>query len=143
MPGGTPHGQEASIHFPLAREDIEEFMKGCLGIASIHFPLAREDTRRQRKLQIPQIASIHFPLAREDPLCICIHSRLNASIHFPLAREDFMMFAIIVPAVMLQSTSLLRGKTFQNMYKSPGRRASIHFPLAREDFLSLPATAHT
>ena len=35
---------------------------------------------------------------------------------------------------MLQSTSLLRGKTSVHIGKLADKRASIHFPLAREDY---------
>ena len=60
-------------------------------------------------------------------------SYLLASIHFPLAREDEGEALELASNGMLQSTSLLRGKTDipAVMYNSP--RASIHFPLARED----------
>ena len=61
---------DASIHFPLAREDSTSHIETSLRIASIHFPLAREDTLIRHGRQI-LIASIHFPLAREDKNSKC------------------------------------------------------------------------
>ena len=80
---------------------------------------------------------------------------MSASIHFPLAREDYVFFdnlyscfrfnplpscegrhiphALIRHSTMLQSTSLLRGKTSPGISAPTGPSASIHFPLARED----------
>ena len=55
--------------------------------ASIHFPLAREDPC-ERTIERRIHASIHFPLAREDTLHPSVRRLLRASIHFPLARED-------------------------------------------------------
>ena len=123
--------------------------------ASIHFPLARED-RICKNEKIAENASIHFPLAREDlffrRVVICY---INASIHFPLAREDSRICFMRYPICTLQSTSLLRGKTWissaiamlqllqsTSLLRGKTRRithyqgpiaASIHFPLARED----------
>ena len=57
-------------------------------------------------------ASIHLPLAREDPAAGKRCRNLsNASIHFPLAREDNPMYSRCASLSLLQSTSLLRGKT--------------------------------
>ena len=103
--------KDASIHFPLAREDvivqansdkIKRFnpLPSCEGrldecsnkmsnwLASIHFPLAREDEQVKNITETIQDASIHFPLAREDYHLRLSHNRHHASIHFPLARED-------------------------------------------------------
>ena len=78
--------------------------------ASIHFPLARED-RNLRCAYIRYAASIHFPLAREDAVPDNGLAFPGASIHFPLAREDFISTAPTSSYLSLQSTSLLRGKT--------------------------------
>ena len=79
-------------------------------------------------------ASIHFPLAREDPAAGKRCRNLsNASIHFPLAREDNPMYSRCASLSLLQSTSLLRGKTPCIFTAGPVIFASIHFPLARED----------
>ena len=124
----------ASIHFPLAREDHHLCAVPGLPDASIHFPLAREDLTAEGE-DYKFKASIHFPLAREDskrilscglklrfnplPSCEGRHyvDRTNqvwksASIHFPLARED------------PKSNGL-----------PENQNASIHFPLAREDWV--------
>ena len=87
------------------------------------------DFREQRRA----VASIHFPLAREDFALIVISDAFVASIHFPLARED-VSFPLHDCIELLQSTSLLRGKTFFFANFLPCIHASIHFPLAREDF---------
>ena len=57
------------------------------------------------------LASIHFPLAREDKMKAPVCTGKYASIHFPLAREDVVGTSAKFDALMLQSTSLLRGKT--------------------------------
>ena len=125
--------ESASIHFPLAREDHDyrsslggtdcfNPLPSCEGRpcnnhlaahhshASIHFPLAREDPNALSKP--PQVhASIHFPLAREDRCNNHLRIHSNASIHFPLAREDSFVAFYTEILEMLQSTSLLRGKT--------------------------------
>ena len=124
----------ASIHFPLAREDhnVKFFVEDA--VASIHFPLAREDVYALDTSGCQKDASIHFPLARED-IMSCRKENLYAvaSIHFPLAREDSVTFDGSENWGMLQSTSLLRGKTKTTRNTSCRKSASIHFPLARED----------
>ena len=101
--------------------------------ASIHFPLAREDNNRLGT-SYSSIASIHFPLAREDWRSPFLYFKGNyASIHFPLAREDRKELPLQQIRGMLQSTSLLRGKTNVGRGRSGEYGASIHFPLARED----------
>ena len=131
---------EASIHFPLAREDVPHQklngpisgfnpLPSCEGRhvisgrcadlfnASIHFPLAREDSLLGRHGHWPQ---------RFNPLPSCEGRRpLNpviliywiASIHFPLAREDAGDFVNPSAFEALQSTSLLRGKTFRTDFR--------------------------
>ncbi len=64
---GETQMEGASIHFPLAREDVLRENCSSGQIASIHFPLAREDARTTAETT-EEVASIHFPLAREDPL---------------------------------------------------------------------------
>ena len=127
-----PEILNASIHFPLAREDLPITVSDAPRRASIHFPLAREDMT-VKELYPVRDASIHFPLAREDLIAVFASVVLNASIHFPLAREDgYGLFGSSGTArfnplpscegrhrveqsqpliAMLQSTSLLRGKT--------------------------------
>ena len=126
--------QGASIHFPLAREDLSFFFFFLLCYASIHFPLAREDG-----LTVDQIAN---EIGSFNPLPSCegrhtIHHLPHflpfASIHFPLAREDEERLLKKVKVIVLQSTSLLRGKTYTDLLLSFTVDASIHFPLARED----------
>ena len=62
---GETQMEGASIHFPLAREDVLRENCSSGQIASIHFPLAREDARTTAETT-EEVASIHFPLARED-----------------------------------------------------------------------------
>ena len=80
-------------------------------------------------------ASIHFPLAREDAWASCCSDTASASIHFPLAREDKLYLLTFLPLKVLQSTSLLRGKTNSSLLPGQNYVASIHFPLAREDVI--------
>ena len=123
---------DASIHFPLAREDELNVIMTELYDASIHFPLAREDTEappilpvtssfnplpscegRQNHAVYDDVrndASIHFPLAREDMVVRSPRAFKDASIHFPLAREDF------------------QHPVFRRYFYT----ASIHIPHARE-----------
>jgi len=101
-------------------------------------------------------ASIHFLLRGKTKNTSFLPEILNASIRFPLAREDQPSKSRNDKSILLQSTSLLRGKTqlycrylprntcFNPLPSCEGRRrkqlthrlsshASIHFPLARED----------
>ena len=78
-------------------------------------------------------ASIHFPLAREDPRDVpFIVQPTEASIHFLLRGKTSPLLCFLCP-LMLQSTSLLRGKTVIQNRECIVELASIHFPLARED----------
>ena len=45
--GGKP--KDASIHFPLAREDTKDLCAVSMNRASIHFPLAREDVVKPKR----------------------------------------------------------------------------------------------
>ena len=81
----------------------------------------------------PDNASIHFPLAREDWNAVPRATGRCASIHFPLAREDITYQTENGRRYVLQSTSLLRGKTMWGEVTHAPYGASIHFPLARED----------
>ena len=123
----------ASIHFPLARED-DKNLKGMEDELCFN-PLPSCEGRRRlmdyraenEKLQSTSLlrgktslvrclfdfsdASIHFPLAREDARPQPRFRTDDASIHFPLAREDIANIYIAGDWSMLQSTSLLRGKT--------------------------------
>ena len=65
-----------------------------------------------------------------------MENMIDASIHFPLAREDSGGRIRCVYCILLQSTSLLRGKTIIPIDFLTVKGASIHFPLAREDELS-------
>ena len=135
------HHHFASIHFPLAREDISYVPDVPEDSVLQSTSLLRGKTGFLPVLRWHGIASIHFPLAREDNLF-----PVKSSIRFTL-----------------QSTSLLRGKTRvrrslrpplesfnplpscegrRTCGKSSGRRrdASIHFPLAREDLIAVFAS---
>ena len=127
---------QASIHFPLAREDSEAAPPGiepntlqstsllrgktpfagsvtCRRYASIHFPLAREDVFPARCSRYPN-ASIHFPLAREDEIDMGSLSRLSSFNPLPSCEGRLILPLLSLSVIMLQSTSLLRGKTYQN-----------------------------
>ena len=123
---------DASIHFPLAREDGKENAIRRPDNASIHFPLAREDEKASKTLASFD-ASIHFPLAREDVLpsrCYLLYQCFNP---LPSCEGRRLYFTPWFQSYMLQSTSLLRGKTEIAVSEDFAFDASIHFPLARED----------
>ena len=103
--------QRASIHFPLARED-RNYRGHELAWNSFN-PLPSCEGRLWGFCWciLQAHASIHFPLAREDMLRILASMPWDASIHFPLAREDMLTIFFSDDVFMLQSTSLLRGKT--------------------------------
>ena len=101
----------ASIHFPLAREDLSAGPEAFPGRASIHFPLAREDGAYIDDASDSVHASIHFPLARED---MVLHGELKVVACFnPLPSCEGRQGQVndYKESVVLQSTSLLRGKT--------------------------------
>ena len=123
----------ASIHFPLAREDIFDFsthtalicfnpLPSCEGrpissscfssdsFASIHFPLARGDTKKL--LGTGDIyASIHFPLAREDDSLVGNSTIFDCFNPLPSCEGRLIRHDKAFEHILLQSTSLLRGKT--------------------------------
>ena len=82
------YDRNASIHFPLAREDFAYIVIITIINASIHFPLAREDCNP---------AKHQYHKHRFNPLPSC-EGRLS---------ED----KTYMQTIPLQSTSLLRGKT--------------------------------
>ena len=172
----------ASIHFPLAREDDSRIWRSIPHQRFNPLPSCEGRRNEPEKVRAYCDASIHFPLAREDGNCGCnvgcgccfnplpscegrpnsdnmIEYRHRASIHFPLAREDKIGARLDIAGLVLQSTSLLRGKTFQGStlfsqvklqstsllrgktkdrkHLGKTRGASIHFPLAREDLVSM------
>ena len=145
----------ASIHFPLAREDTLRDL--LLPWRSRFNPLPSCEGRLNNRLgtSYSSIASIHFPLAREDvpeaevrrkgicfnPLPSCegrpssntelfVHLLLQST---SLLRGKTLYRLTFLPSKVLQSTSLLRGKTNQAACFKYHKYASIHFPLARED----------
>ena len=92
---------------------------------------------RHKLVRIPIFVSGFNPLPScEGRLVILQNTSIIsiASIHFPLAREDYRCFLIVFFRRVLQSTSLLRGKTpWTLQFEVLTFNASIHFPLARED----------
>ena len=125
---------DASIHFPLAREDH------CVNVTPTPTCMLQSTSLLRGKTEIISLskiwknASIHFPLAREDsadydsyrmdkcfnPLPSC-EGRLTALILYPVlirfnplpSCEGRLYNAfLLIRAAMLQSTSLLRGKTW-------------------------------
>ena len=102
--------------------------------ASIHFPLAREDAAQKWKTGGTHCASIHFPLAREDLSPLDEINKISTLQSTSLLRGKTCTAALAARvALMLQSTSLLRGKTNCGFHFGVVECASIHFPLARED----------
>ena len=148
----------ASIHFPLAREDNDMALRAlmlksfnplpsCEGRpaihrnghgnqfqASIHFPLARED--EAFSIQFSDVATLQSTsllrgkTRRGWPLYILIDALQSTS----LLRGKTSLSGFSSSGKLLQSTSLLRGKTHQDIFDFRYCFASIHFPLAREDF---------
>ena len=86
-----------------------------------------------RHLEYAILASIHFPLAREDGANTIYVIRWNCFNPLPSCEGRRYFSAVIGNATMLQSTSLLRGKTSCSILLMSSCTASIHFPLARED----------
>ena len=138
MPGLFFYNYQHCNHSSLLRGKTYEGIKnGDLDLfASIHFPLAREDTRDVPFIVQPTEASIHSPLAREDekhlisprdferfnPLPSCegrqVHrssrrwSRLLQSTSLLRGKTEKASITLS-PYILLQSTSLLRGKTLR------------------------------
>ena len=81
--------KNASIHFPLAREDPHEYtLPGRVPMLQ-STSLLRGKTPFLPDVEVGHCASIHFPLAREDVHWLASRRICkSASIHFPLARED-------------------------------------------------------
>ena len=177
----------ASIHFPLAREDTLRDL--LLPWRSRFNPLPSCEGRLNNRLgtSYSSIASIHFPLAREDnhscrfprriacfnplPSCEGRHALRRICYRFhlcfnplPSCEGRLSVYAGFPSTLVLQSTSLLRGKTetasalpdyqgrFNPLPSCEGRQilplfigngsnASIHFPLAREDKYTDPVDA--
>ena len=78
-------------------------------------------------------ASIHFPLAREDcPYALSSEQKKSFN-PLPSCEGRLSQRLPELTEKLLQSTSLLRGKTSHVVRSSFGSNASIHFPLARED----------
>ena len=168
----------SSIHFPLAREDqlwtsralscsCFNPLPSCEGRRSAYqisrqpsalqsTSLLRGKTGHSSRRVDSNVASIHFPLAREDNL-FRVHFLFQFCFNpLPSCEGRLIRIYSISDTVLLQSTSLLRGKTSSNSSitfslllqstsllrgktaRCPGLfgilRASIHFPLAREDF---------
>ena len=101
----------ASIHFPLAREDKCTEAFGRTGGRFNPLPSCEGRPFQLSYDMFFNHASIHFPLAREDNSMTFYDLILGASIHFPLAREDNIQANKKLFSTVLQSTSLLRGKT--------------------------------
>ena len=124
----------ASIHFPLAREDENGNANGCHANALQSTSLLRGKTEvgmvwDNRNFSFNPLPSCEGRLTKD----LCAVSMNRASIHFPLAREDVINSEAQRRANVLQSTSLLRGKTQHSIINTARQDASIHFPLARED----------
>ena len=101
----------ASIHFPLAREDIDRQTELFMTVASIHFPLAREDGVSQFtfvvSMSLQSTSLLRGKTKYTDPV------DAGADCFNPLPScEGRLEFVLDNPAVLM---------------------ASIHFPLARED----------
>ena len=101
----------ASIHFPLAREDLRNacsiFTAGCFNpLPSCEGRLSRRYTHDGRFCfnPLPSCEGRLIPFVEYD-------FSSDASIHFPLAWEDSRTDDNPALFVSLQSTSLLRGKT--------------------------------
>ena len=96
---------------------------------SIHFPHPREDTFSPYPWGLGN-PSIHFPHPREDKGDSVTTDILCPSIHFPHPRED--LYANVDTGVVriLQSTSLIRGKT----------RLSERFIVSWKPFNPLPSS---
>ena len=152
-----PEILNASIHFPLARED--KYTDPVDAGADCFNPLPSCEGRpfffalstAGRMLQSTSllrgktscwlspyhvlIASIHFPLAREDDLLrgeVTFRGGFNP---LPSCEGRQYLPSYSVYGWLLQSTSLLRGKTMLRDLQVDKLRASIHFPLAREDMI--------
>ena len=183
----TVFNENASIHFPLAREDA--MSPPQIPLAARFNPLPSCEGRLARLIPPSKVRCFN-PLpscegrrsqttsllmtACFNPLPSCegrrgknsnAYHQCSASIHFPLAREDQMYRRYMelnhgfnpLPSCegrrpeclpsellnMLQSTSLLRGKTIRESGAVFHINASIHFPLAREDEMSLRKFALT
>ena len=134
MPGLFFYNYQHCNHSSLLRGKTYEGIKnGDLDLfASIHF-LLRGKTKNTSFLPEILNASIRFPLAREDQPS---KSRNDKSILLQstsLLRGKTRTLTMLQILYMLQSTSLLRGKTAELPNIKNDSAASIHFPLARED----------
>ena len=81
--------------------------------------------------------SIHFPHPREDRVLHHHSPDIHTSIHFPHPREDVKKSVLSGDPLLLQSTSLIRGKTLNQDIRCVPLRTSIHFPHPREDLVCL------
>ena len=136
------------------RPSVAVFMPDAMSLQSTS--LLRGKTFSESCFLQPQIRFNPLPSCEGRPhVPIAVQSAVNASIHFPLAREDCPKIRLVcrqfrfnpLPSCegrpnrrlnrnligTLQSTSLLRGKTYDDYIGRCNRNASIHFPLARED----------
>ena len=132
----------ASIHFPLAREDYGA--KRCDNQICCFNPLPSCEGRPPRHIPSCQLYCFN-PL----PSCEGRQGRFrwgivlcNASIHFPLAREDIQILHFFDSVSVLQSTSLLRGKTKYGSAKR-GEDALQSTSLLRGKTNSHPNNPHT
>ena len=80
-------------------------------VASIHFPLAREDLVSEFGGKTNALQSTSLLRGKTIPVLL-LSPPHDASIHFPLAREDLPSGYWNLITLKLQSTSLLRGKTW-------------------------------
>ena len=86
---------------------------------SIHFPHPREDDMYPSSVHHCK-TSIHFPHPREDIIITFRPVVGVTSIHFPHPREDEFGSGITLNPEELQSTSLIRGKTFNASFRNWG-----------------------
>ena len=147
----------SSIHFPHPREDFAGKFVGTYAVdTSIHFPHPREDIiflfSRSGNWLLQSTSLIrgktthtihwramdtHFnPLPSSEGRPADCSSGVAAnvtSIHFPHPREDHPGERQLNLRRILQSTSLIRGKTFYADRSDHAAYTSIHFPHPRED----------
>ena len=115
MPGRCMGKFHASIHFPLAREDVEAYVYSASSAALQSTSLLRGKTCT---------LVCHFTMT------ICFNP-------LPSCEGRHYLSAVCGLKGELQSTSLLRGKTRDHHTYFLREGASIHFPLAREDIYRL------
>ena len=109
-PAGQAHKMLQSTS--LLRGKTHIFIVGkIIFYASIHFPLAREDRPVLPVQRPPGFASIHFPLAREDHKLQLLFIRQLRFNPLPSCEGRQSSVSRKIENFLLQSTSLLRGKT--------------------------------